>query len=198
MIKNLLIILAVLISPLAVSGDDFKTSEHNFNFQGKKLGLKVRTMYGDSYNHLQIGYKVWNALELSARLAEDGDTTETRYQATHTLGKWSNVDLAHQLEYRTFDGTETDYYRWRIILGYNKKFGDNWTVWGKIEPRWKYFTANDLANDGAIDDIKTQIGVDYTRDKVTFTPYIQVMNHGDDGGYRMNGTTLGTNFTVKF
>tara|TARA_Y100000361_G_scaffold40696_1_gene34818 strand:+ start:1426 stop:2022 length:597 start_codon:yes stop_codon:yes gene_type:complete len=198
MIKFLLILLVVLVSPFSVAGDDFKTSEHNFNFQGDKLGLKVRSLYGSSYNHLEFGYKPWKPVEVGFRYAESGSTTESNYKLRHTLGKWWGVDMAHQLEYRTFSGDTTDYYRWRIIVGYKKKFGDNWAVWGKVQPRWKYYTANDLVNDGAIDDIKSQIGVDYTRNKVTFTPFIQVMNHGDAGGYRMDNTTLGTNLTIKF
>jgi hypothetical protein len=192
-------IILVFSTSLFASDTDFTKSEHNWNFKGKKVGVNVRTYFQDDYEHVELKYKLNKKFEVALRLAEEGDLRENRYKLTHKIGKFGGIGLAHRIEYRAYDGTKTDYYRYRLIFSKKVKMSNNVQLWGKVQPRWKYYNTDGKTNDSKVDDVKTQVGFDYKINKYTSVgPYIEYLTLGSEDDFTKKSTMLGTKFTVKF
>lgn len=195
--KKLLAILTFAFATSALAADDnWQTSEHNFNIKHGDWGLQVRTYNNDDYDHIEGSYKLSDSLTVALRYAEDGVNTEIRPKITHKIAKWGPLSLGQRLEYRYYEGTKDDYFRYRAIVGL--KAG---SAWIKMQPRWKFGAGQ--TGDTKIDDVKWQAGYDFTLDKdedssVKFTPYVEYLTAGQDSSWEKEHLILGTNFTVKF
>ena len=181
----------------AEADDNWNTSEHNYNINGDKWGLEIRAIGNDDYDHVEGSLKLTDSLTAAVRYAEDGETTEIRPKLTHSLLNIGPVGLKHRIEYRYFEGAETDdFWRYRgiakVALG---------NMWGKVEPRWTLGGNN--TNDMKIDDIKWQAGYDWTlssteTSSAVFTPYVEYLQGGDQADWAKTHMILGTRLQVKF
>ena len=184
------------LSVNAYSDDNWNTSEHNYNLSSGKWGLEIRTMGNDDYDHVEGKYKLADNLELALRYAEDGVDTEIRPKLTHKILKAGPLSLAHRIEYRYFEGTKDDNWRYRGIIGL--KAGNAWLKW---QPRWEFGAGK--TGDAKIDDVKWQAGYDFTLAKdenssVKFTPYVEYLTAGEDADWAKTHMILGTRLAVKF
>lgn len=180
----------------ADADDNWKTSEHNYNISSGKYGLEIRTYGNDDYDHVEGKYKLTDSLELALRYAEDGTNTEIRPKLTHKIMKVGPLSLGHRIEYRYFEGTKDDNWRYRGIVGL--KAGGAWI---KMQPRWTFGAGK--TGDAKIDDVKWQAGYDVTLAKddnssVKFTPYVEYLTAGEDGDWAKTHMILGTKLSVKF
>ena len=181
----------------ADADDNWNTSEHNYNVNGDKYGLEVRTMGNDDYDHVEGSLKLSDSLTAAVRYAEDGETTEIRPKLTHSLLSVGPVGLKHRIEYRYFEGNTTDdFWRYRIIAKM-----DVGPIWLKAEPRWTL--GGDQTTDAKIDDVKWQAGYDWTlssdeNSSAVLTPYVQYVTAGDEGDWAKTEMILGTRLGIKF
>lgn len=191
-------LIAVLfgIAFIANADDNWNTSEHNYNINSGKYGLEIRTYGDDDYDHIEGSYKLTDNLTAALRYAEDGTDTEIRPKLTHKILKQGPLTLAHRIEYRYFEGTKDDNWRYRGIVGL--KAGDAWI---KMQPRWTFGAGK--TGDAKIDDVKWQAGYDITLAKddnssVKFTPYVEYLTAGEDDGWAKTHMIAGTKLAVKF
>ena len=196
-------IVLMFVSGIAVAKDskNWQTSEHNFNIKSGKWGLNVRTYNNDDYDHVEGSYKLGNGFTAALRYAEDGTNTEIRPKLSHKVWSNDNFAIGHRLEYRYFEGTKDDKWRYRAIVGL--KAGGAWI---KVQPRWTF--GGGTTGDTNVDDVKWQSGYDFTlskteTNKITFTPYVEYLTTGYDPdaegtNWDKKHVILGTNFTVKF
>jgi len=176
--------------------DNWNTSEHNYNINGDKWGLEVRTIGNDDYDHVEGSLKLSDSLTAAVRYAEDGETTEIRPKLTHSLMSLGPIGLKHRIEYRYFEGVQDDNWRYRFILK-----ADVGPIWVKAQPRWEFGAGK--TGDAKIDDIKYEAGYDWTlsadeNSSAVFTPYIQYQTAGEDGDWEKEHMILGTRLSVKF
>ena len=176
--------------------DNWNTSEHNYNINGDKWGLEVRTMGNDDYDHVEGSYKLTDSLTAAVRYAEDGTDTEIRPKLTHSVFSAGPISLKHRIEYRYFEGVKDDNWRYRGIV--KAKLGNAWL---QFVPRWEFGAGK--TGDMKIDDIKWQAGYDWTLDadensSVVFTPYVEYLTAGEDGDWAKEHMILGTRLAVKF
>ena len=175
---------------------NWNTSEHNYNISSGKYGLEIRTYGDDDYDHVEGSYKLTDSLTAALRYAEDGSNTEIRPKLTHKIFKAGPLSLAHRIEYRYFEGTKDDNWRYRAIIGLKQG-----NAWVKLQPRWEL--GGDKENDSDIDNVKWQAGWDWTLDKsetasTVLTPFIEYQTEGSDGDWKKKHMIFGTNLTVKF
>lgn len=168
--------------------------EHNVKLKHGDWGLEVRTYSNDDYDH----YELTNSglipnVEVGLRIAEDGDTTEYRAKATHTLFNADALSLAHRMEYRYFEGASTDdYWRYRLIA--KAQMGSTWL---KVQPRWTFGGAQ--KTDAKIDDVKYTLGYNLAlSDNVVLAPFAEYVTAGEAGDWKKEELIGGTTLEVKF
>ena len=176
--------------------DNWNTSEHNYNINGDKWGLEVRTIGNDDYDHVEGSLKLTDSLTAAVRYAEDGTDTEIRPKLTHSIISAGPISLKHRIEYRHFEGVKDDNWRYRGIV--KAKLGN---AWATFVPRWEFGAGK--TGDAKIDDIKWQAGYDWTLDadensSVVFTPYVEYLTAGEDADWAKTHMILGTRLAVKF
>jgi len=185
-----------LIGTAQAEDANWNTSEHNYNINGDKWGLEVRTMGNDDYDHVEGSYKLTDSIELGLRYAEDGTDTEIRPKLTHSVFSAGPISLKHRIEYRYHEGVADDNWRYRGIV--KAKLGNAWLA---FVPRWEFGAGK--TGDAKIDDIKWQAGYDWTLDadensSVVFTPYVEYLQEGEEADWVKTHMILGTRLSVKF
>ena len=193
----LLTLVSVCLIGTAYAEDkNWQTSEHNYNFESDVWGLEIRTIGNDDYDHVEGKFKMTKDLELALRYAEDGANTEIRPKLTHKILKAGPLSLAHRIEYRYFEGTKDDNWRYRGIVGLNAG-----NAWIKMQPRWSFGAGK--TGDAKIDDVKWQAGYDISlaskeSTKVAFTPYVEYLQSGEKDSWVKQHMIVGTRLKVKF
>ena len=189
------------------AGEDWKTSEHNWNIQYKDFGLNVRNKYRSDYDHAELSWKIGKSIQLALRAAENDGEREYRPKLTHKVYSWfqdrdENGDggifkltLKHRVEYRHHESeTKDDNWRYRLIAKMSANLGDKLQAWAKVQPRWEFGTGK--KDDMKIDDIRNQVGLKFKiTEQASFSPYIDYVTDKDF----KNGTAqVGTALTFKF
>jgi len=191
--KQLLTFFAALMLISSVHAeDDWQTMENNFKFQGESYGLEIRTYADDDYDHAEVTYKLAPNLTGALRLAEDGTDTEIRPKLTHKVFNAGPISLAHRIEYRYFEGSKDDNWRYRGIV--KAEYGGAWL---KMQPRWTFGAGK--TGDMKIDDVKWQAGYDIAiAPNLKLTPFVEYLTAGEDGDWQKEHLIGGTTVQVKF
>ena len=110
--------------------------------------------------------------------------------------KWHDLDfgIKQRVSYRHFDTeSQSDFIRYRTITKISWK-----NLYYVMQPRW-VFQKSGESNDLKVDDVKTQIGMNFKIDPlVKFSPYVQIMLKGQDEKYARDDMMLGTKLQIKF
>lgn len=151
-----LILLIILITPNAHAAyeSNFKQSFGNFYF-------KERT--STASEHIEVGMKNFHGVELTYRYANLGNTKESRIKFTKKWTTLGHFSLSTRTEYRSFN-KKSDYWRARLILEGNVPLSENFSLWGKFDPRWSF------KKSGTNADSRHQIGVKYRNLIVAYEP----------------------------
>ena len=199
-------LLGVLVNNALAEDRDWKKTEHNYSIKYKEYGVSLRNYFRDDYSHVEFTQDrsiklpglVAQDIEIGLRIAEHNDVIETRPKLTHSVVKfkWHDLDfdIKQRVSYRHFDNeSQSDFIRYRTTT--KVSWNDLYYV---MQPRW-VFQKSGESNDLKVDDVKTQIGMNFKIDPlVKFSPYVQIMLKGHDEKYARDDMMLGTKLQIKF
>jgi len=154
--KKLLFIIIIFLHPQAHAAyeSNFKQSFGNFYLKERK---------STASEHIEVGVKDFHGVEVTYRYANLGTTTESRIKFTKKWSTYKNFSLSTRTEYRSFNN-KSNYWRARLILEMNVPLSENFSLWGKFDPRWSF------KKNGVNADSRHQIGVKYRNLILAYEP----------------------------
>ena len=159
--KFLLILFTICINPFANAAYESNFSQTFGNFYIKERKATVS-------EHLELGIKNFHGVEVTYRYANLYTTRESRIKFTKKWVTFGNFSVNTRAEYRSFD-KKSNYWRTRLILEGTVPLSENFSLWGKLDPRWSF------KHSGGFADSRHQIGVKYRNLVVAFEPRADIL-----------------------
>ena len=188
MFKTILLAIAMTFLSMGVLADNFEANQFNLKAKTKDIGIEVRTYTNSSRDHIQLE-KYIGKWTFAYRYDEQTSKTEHRPRITYKLIDNKIGYIKPRLEYRHFEGSSDDYFRFRSAFGL--KLGNAFI---ETNPMFRFGAGQD--DDLVPNDWQTKIGYNFKlSDNTKLVSFIQ---HDADKNFNKKGMLLGTTLQINF